>query len=68
MKRRIMRYPPPIEQRRYRQHQQAKRKGLSYSSKQRCIFITQEKWEETLPKPAQILKDEYHYAIQQTIE
>ncbi len=68
MKRRIMKHNIRKEQRRYRQHQQLKKKGLSYCIKTRYIFIPHERTEGDYPKPVKILKTEFNYVIQQTIE
>jgi hypothetical protein len=68
MKRRIMKYPPPKEKRRYNQHYKLLLSGLTYDNKTRNVFIPVARWNEELPTPAQVLKTEYHYAIQQIID
>jgi len=63
-----MKYPPKQEYRRYRQHQKIKRKGFRYCRKTRYIFISHTYTKEEYEKVIKILVNEFHYAIQQTIE
>jgi hypothetical protein len=68
MKRRIMKKQKKKEKRRYNQHYKLLLHGLTYDNKTRTISIPAARWNEELPKPAKVLKTEYHYAIQQIIE